>query len=289
MFDYFFNSNSSSGSSYMNTFDPFPCSLEGFSDVLQGRPMVSQSLVLDAEMGEIVKAPARVGNKGISEAKALAALKSHSEAERRRRERINAHLDTLRGLVPCTEKVTLKYEGISCWYVTASISILLAAIVMDKATLLAAVISQVKELKRNALEACKGLLIPTADDEVKVETYFDGTKEGTLYFKASICCDYRPELLSDIRQAVDALSLKMVNAEISTLGSRLKNEFVFISNRNRNAVDDAEAMQLLTKSIHHALTSVLEKGSASLEYSPRTPLPNKKRRVTFFDSSSPSS
>jgi hypothetical protein len=91
----------------MNTFDPFPRSLEGFSDVLQGRPMVSQTLVLDAEMGELVKAPARVGNKGISEAKALAALKSHSEAERRRRERINAHLDTLRGLVPCTEKVSI--------------------------------------------------------------------------------------------------------------------------------------------------------------------------------------
>jgi hypothetical protein len=69
--------------------------------------MVSQTLVLDAEMGELVKAPARVGNKGISEAKALAALKSHSEAERRRRERINAHLDTLRGLVPCTEKVSI--------------------------------------------------------------------------------------------------------------------------------------------------------------------------------------
>lgn len=264
MFDFCFNSNSSSGSGYMNTFDPFPHSLEGFSDVLQGRPMVSQTLVLDAEMGELVKAPARVGNKGISEAKALAALKSHSEAERRRRERINAHLDTLRGLVPCTEK-------------------------MDKATLLAAVISQVKELKRNALESCKGLLIPTADDEVKVETYFDGTKEGTLYFKASICCDYRPELLSDIRQAVDALPLKMVNAEISTLGNRLKNEFVFTSKRNKNAVDDAEAMQHLTNSIHHALTSVLEKGSASLEYSPRTTLPNKKRRVTFFDSSSSSS
>ncbi|KAJ6402181.1 hypothetical protein OIU84_014299 [Salix udensis] len=108
MFDYGFNSNSSSGSGYMSTFDPFPRSLQGFSDVLQGRPMVSQTLVLDAEMGELVKAPARVGKKGISETKALAALKSHSEAERRRRERINAHLATLRGFVPCsTEKVSI--------------------------------------------------------------------------------------------------------------------------------------------------------------------------------------
>ncbi|KAJ6377282.1 hypothetical protein OIU76_026287, partial [Salix suchowensis] len=66
--------------------------------------MVSQALMLDAEKGELVKAPARIGKKGLSEAKDLGALKSHSEAERRRRERINSHLATLRGLVPCAEK-----------------------------------------------------------------------------------------------------------------------------------------------------------------------------------------
>ncbi|KAJ0438796.1 putative transcription factor bHLH family [Helianthus annuus] len=68
----------------------------------------SQSLVLDDEKGELVKAQSKVGGKRsglLSDEKALAALKSHSEAERRRRERINAHLDTLRGLVPCTDKV----------------------------------------------------------------------------------------------------------------------------------------------------------------------------------------
>ena len=69
--------------------------------------MVSQALMLDAEKGELLKEPARIGKIGTSEAKAFAALKSHSEAERRRRERINAHLATLRGLVPCTEKVSI--------------------------------------------------------------------------------------------------------------------------------------------------------------------------------------
>lgn len=73
---------------------------------------MSHSLVLDSEKGELVKAPARVGKKEISEAKALAALKNHSEAERRRRERINAHLATLRGLVPCTEKVDDFFHGL---------------------------------------------------------------------------------------------------------------------------------------------------------------------------------
>lgn len=74
---------------------------------------MSQSLVLDSKKGELVKAPVKVGKKGVSEAKALAALKNHSEAERRRRERINAHLATLRGLVPSTEKV----DNFTCYVI----------------------------------------------------------------------------------------------------------------------------------------------------------------------------
>lgn len=37
--------------------------------------------------------------------RALAALKNHKEAEKRRRERINSHLDKLRSLLPCNSKV----------------------------------------------------------------------------------------------------------------------------------------------------------------------------------------
>lgn len=42
----------------------------------------------------------------IMDAKALAASKSHSEAERRRRERINNHFAKLRSLLPSTTKVS---------------------------------------------------------------------------------------------------------------------------------------------------------------------------------------
>ena len=41
-----------------------------------------------------------------SERKSEEACKSHKEAERRRRQRINAHLSTLRTLLPNTTKVT---------------------------------------------------------------------------------------------------------------------------------------------------------------------------------------
>ncbi|GLT68357.1 hypothetical protein SLA2020_405990 [Shorea laevis] len=262
MVAYYFDKNSSSGHGFPGPFDPFSYDFSAFDGGCRSRP-VSQSLVLDSEKGELVKAPVREGKKSVSEDKIIAALKSHSEAERRRRERINAHLNTLRGLVPCREK-------------------------MDKATLLTEVIKQVKELKKTAHEASKGFLIPVDTDEVSVQQ-FDDEVDGTFSFKATICSDNKPELLTDLRKALEGLQLKMVKAEMSTLGDRMKNDFVLTSCKSVH-VDPAKARQLLSDSIHQALSSVLEKASVSSEYSPRTTLvPNKRQRIGFTDSSSSSS
>lgn len=51
------------------------------------------------EVSEITDAPSQ-------QERALAAMKNHKEAEKRRRERINSHLDQLRTLLPCNSKVT---------------------------------------------------------------------------------------------------------------------------------------------------------------------------------------
>ncbi|XAR66562.1 hypothetical protein NMG60_11012840 [Bertholletia excelsa] len=249
------SSNANFGSDYAGGCDPLSENFGGLSPNWKVESLpASQSLVLDSERGELVKATVRIGKKsGVSEEKVMAALKSHSEAERRRRERINAHLTTLRGVVPCNEK-------------------------MDKATLLAEVISQVKQLKETATESSAGLVIPMDTDEVKVEPLNRG--DGTFSIQASLCWDYRPELLSQLRQALNSLHLDILKAEISTLGSRVKNVFVLTSKENQH-VDNAEACQLLVNAVHHALSSILDKVSASAEYSPRTTLSNKRRRIAL--------
>ncbi|CAL5408940.1 unnamed protein product [Camellia sinensis] len=273
------SSNSGFGSNCLGMFE----NLGGFSENWGGGSMsLSQSLVLDREGGELVKTPpVRVGKKsGASEEKVMAALKSHSEAERRRRERINAHLATLRGLVPCTEKCLWNIM-MACFREHANRK-------MDKATLLAEVISQVKQLKKTATESSKGLIIPMDADEVRVEPEPNTEGDKNISLRVSLCCDYRPELLSELKQALDALHLNMVKADISTLGSRVKNVLVFTSRNDTNG-DNAEACQLLVNSVHRALSSIIDKGAATTEYSPRTTLPNKRRRISLFDSLSSSS
>nr|CAD1843273.1 unnamed protein product [Ananas comosus var. bracteatus] len=122
--------------------------------------------------------------RGAPEAKTAMALKNHSEAERRRRERINSHLATLRTMVPCSDK-------------------------MDKAAILAQVINHVKELKSKAVEISKGYNIPSDTDEVRVEAEANAVNSGGFYIRATLCCEDRPELFAELRQTLDTLRLKL--------------------------------------------------------------------------------
>ncbi|KAF3781117.1 Transcription factor [Nymphaea thermarum] len=136
----------------------------------------------------------------IMDAKALAASKNHSEAERRRRGRINGHLERLRTLLPNTTKT-------------------------DKASLLAEVIQHVKELKRQTSEIAEASPVPTEIDELTVDPD-ESCGEGKLIIKASICCEDRSDLLADLIKTLKSLRLRTLKAEITTLGGRVRNVLV---------------------------------------------------------------
>jgi len=93
---------------------------------------------------------------------------------------------------------------------------------MDKATFHAEVISQVKELKKNALEASKCFLISTEADEMKVEPYDIYLGYGCMFYIITICSCYQPEIPSDLKKALHALQLQLLKVEMSTLESRMK-------------------------------------------------------------------
>ncbi|KAL2496803.1 transcription factor bHLH [Forsythia ovata] len=248
---------------FFNTINGYSENFFGFQGVITNGSSSNSSLVLDKERGELVRATVKPGQKEVNAEKALMALRNHSEAERRRRERINGHLATLRSLIPGTNK-------------------------MDKAALLAEVINKVKELRGNVAEATKGTLVSTNVDEVKVEQQGDGHDGASFSIRASLYCDYRHEILSDLRVALESLPLKTMRAEIATLGSRMVNVFV-VTGCNTVNVENTEDCQPLIDSVRQALKAVLDKFYASEEFTSRNIVSSKRRKVSFLSPSNSSS
>ncbi|XP_062194840.1 transcription factor bHLH30-like [Phragmites australis] len=209
---------------------------------------------LQAELG-------RMTAKEIMDAKALAASRSHSEAERRRRQRINGHLAKLRSLLPNTTKT-------------------------DKASLLAEVIEHVKELKRQTSAvlsagaedaAPAAQILPTEADELAVDAAEDG--EGRLVVRASLCCEDRAGLIPDIARALAALRLRSRRAEIATLGGRVRNVLLITADEEEEGQgegDDTEGdgcagashrRHELVASIQEALRAVMDRKAGSSDTS----------------------
>lgn len=188
---------------------------------------------LRGSFGELGKMTAQE----IMDAKALAASRSHSEAERRRRERINTHFVKLRSLLPSTTKT-------------------------DKASLLAEVIQHVKELKRQTSEIVDDAhLLPTESDELTVDAGSDD--DGRFLVTASLCCEDRSDLLPEVIKALKALRLRTIKAEITTLGGRLKNVLVITADDDR--LDTAEHPQCSVASVQDALKAVMERAASAEE------------------------
>lgn len=196
------------------------------SDTLVHHPgSVSVPFGLQAELG-------KMSAQEIMEAKALAASKSHSEAERRRRERINNHLAKLRSLLPSTTKT-------------------------DKASLLAEVIQHVKELKRQTSLIAETSAVPTESDEVTVDA---ADEDGKFVIKASLCCEDRSDLLPELIKALKELRLRTFKAEITTLGGRVKNVLFITGEEDSSSSEEhSHHQQYCISSIQETLKAVMEK------------------------------
>ncbi|KAF6160877.1 hypothetical protein GIB67_041931 [Kingdonia uniflora] len=178
---------------------------------------------------EFAKASARE----MMDNKALAASKSHSEAERKRRERINTHLAKLRSLLPSTTKT-------------------------DKASLLAEVIQHVKELKRQTSQIEEASLVPTEIDELTVHAL---DEDGKFIIKACLCCEDRAALLPDLIKTLKSLRLRMLKAEIMTLGGRVRN-VLFVTGEEEEDDEDGPRRsdrRYCISSIEEALKAVMER------------------------------
>lgn len=161
---------------------------------------------------------------------------------------------------------------------------------MDKAALLAEVITHVKKLKTNAARISSHCPVPADADEVTVElvrldaspSSSHGNGDGFLV-KATLSCEDGADLFVDVKNALRPLRLKVVGSEVTTLGGRVRFTFFLMS----PACGGGEEVSV--DSVREALQSVLDKANSALEFAPRASLLNKRRRVSTFESSSSSS
>ncbi|XP_050386338.1 transcription factor bHLH51 [Argentina anserina] len=167
------------------------------------------------------------------EDRAASASKSHSQAEKRRRDRINAQLATLRKLIPQSDK-------------------------MDKAALLRSVIDEVKDLKRKATEVSKACMVPTESDEITVcqcdfahegspmnSTSINKIKDNSIMIRVSVCCDDQPELFRELIQVLKRLKLTVTKADIASAGGRIKSILVLCSKDSEETVSISNLKQAL--------------------------------------------
>ncbi|XP_040999266.1 transcription factor bHLH51-like [Juglans microcarpa x Juglans regia] len=188
------------------------------------------------------------------------ASKSHSQAEKRRRDRINTQLSTLRKLIPKSDK-------------------------MDKAALLGSVIDHVKDLKRRAMEVSKACSIPTEVDEVTID-YDHGQdvnmignvdkREENILIRVSFCCDDRPELFSELIQVLKGLRLTVVKADIASVGGRIKSVLVLCT----KALESDQVGVCLMSTLKQSLKLVLSKIASSSSMATNCRIRSKRQR--FF-------
>ncbi|PHU20475.1 hypothetical protein BC332_11626 [Capsicum chinense] len=147
---------------------------------------------------------------------------THAVAERKRRERINGHLHTLKKLFPYLPK-------------------------KDKPRVLTEAVTQLKELRKNIAQQLElsSLFIPSENDVVIVN-YCDN-EERTV--KTTVCCEDRPALNRDISSAIRSVQGRVVKAEMATVGGRTKAEMVVVLAKANGGEKDVALLKRALKAV----------------------------------------
>ncbi|PPR91880.1 hypothetical protein GOBAR_AA28801 [Gossypium barbadense] len=165
----------------------------------------------------------------IAEDKATTVYTSHSQAEKRRRDRINAQLSALRELIPMSHK-----------------------------------------------KSAKAFNIPTEMDEVTVDwdrpqdINPNGTRQGNdskdkIFIRASVCCDDRPEVFTELIKILKGLRLNTIKADISSVGGRMKCNFILCYNSIDEEEEEGEGVSPTT--LKQSLDVVLSRIASSSDVS----------------------
>ncbi|KAI3667187.1 hypothetical protein L6452_42236 [Arctium lappa] len=162
---------------------------------------------------------------------------NHKESEKRRRERINSHLNRLRTLLPCNSKT-------------------------DKASLLAKVIQRLKELKQTTSEIQQLESFPSETDEITVISLNNNEGgDGRIVIKASMCCEDRSDLLTDMIQTLKSLQLSTLRMEMVAVGGRIRNIILVECDCERD--DSGELVYCLKEALSCLVKSNLDSNQSS--------------------------
>ncbi|KAE9613341.1 putative transcription factor bHLH family [Lupinus albus] len=135
------------------------------------------------------------------------AAKKHSDAEKRRRIRINEQYNALRRILPSIFNQHLN---------SSSIGNEPNRVKTDKASILVETIKQLRKLEKSVPK----MLIPSWEDEFTTEQCNNQEQQGLV--KVTLSCEDRRGLMLAIERAVGSVNAKLVNADLVTVGGRAK-------------------------------------------------------------------
>lgn len=136
-----------------------------------------------------------------------------------------------------------------------------------------------KELKRQTSEIVEESPLPTEADELTIDSNCD--EEGKLVVTASLCCDDRPDLLPDLISALKTLRLRVLKAEITTVGGRVKN--VLAISEEQSSSEDIDRQSSIA-SIQEAFKTVMEQSAKQDTFTAGAGGATKRQRTTSLPS-----